>query len=189
MWRSQEKGLAPLVAHELGEFLSESRARLLAVVDGIAPELLAKRPSPERWSPLEVIEHLALAEEWFVQIVSELVAEGRRNGLRYTAGQPKHADAVAALAAQMDVRQPQQAPDFTHPTGAAPLTALLERLARSRQALLALLPALDELDTDQLRFRHPTAHWELNASEWAHLSGVHDRQHTRQIRHALDGDR
>ena len=136
-----------MVAHELGEFLSESRARLLAVVNGVAPELLAERRSPERWSPLEVIEHLALAEEWYVQVVSELVAEGQRNGLRYMAGQPKHADAVAALAQQIDIRQPQEAPDFTRPTGGAPLGALLERLARSRHALLALLPSLTSIPT------------------------------------------
>lgn len=178
-----------MVFQELQEFLAESRVRLLATVDGTAPELLVKRPAPERWSPLEVLEHLALGEEWYVKIVTVLVEEGRRKGLRYREGQPRNTDAVAALAAQIDIHKPQEAPDFGHPTGSALLPVLLERLARSRQELLGLLPALAELDTDKLMFRHPTLHFELNACQWVHLSGVHDRMHSRQIRKALDSAR
>ena len=79
-----------------------------------------------------------------------------------------------------------EAAEFTHPTGTAFLPYLLEQLGRSRQGLLDLFPVLDELDTDQLRYRHPTQHFELNAYQWVHLSGLHDRLHTRQIRQALE---
>lgn len=175
-----------MTQEELRTFLAESRARLLATVEAAPTELLTRRPAPERWSPLEVVEHVALAEEWFVQIVGGLVEEGRQKGLRYTAGTPRNMDALAALNEQVDLRKPMKAAEFVEPTGSASLTDLRDRLERSRQGLLDLFPALDELDTDQLKCRHLTQPFELNAYQWAHLSGLHDRQHTRQIRQALE---
>lgn len=171
---------------ELRSFLSESRSRLLAAVDATRPERLGRRPLPGKWSPLEVVEHLALAEEWYVQIVTDLVSDGLSRGLRYQPGGPRSTDALAALAAQMDISRPMQAIELSHPTGQEGLPRLLDRLQRSREALLDLLPALHEVDTDQLRYRHPTLHFELNACQWVHLSGLHDRIHARQIRQAVD---
>lgn len=182
------KGDGELTPHELREFLAESRARLLAIVSQITPDRLAQRPSPERWSPLEVVEHLAVTEEWFRQIVSGLIEEGRRGGLYHQEGGPRSIDAIPALAAQIDLQKPMVAAEFAQPTGALPLDGLLERLERSRQGLLDLCPALDELDTDRLRFRHPFQPFELNAYQWVHLSGLHDRTHTRQIRKALSSN-
>lgn len=179
------KGDGELTPQELSEFLAESRARLLATVSEITPDRLVQRPSPERWSPLEVVEHLALAEEWFRQIVQDLIEEGRRGGLYYQEGGPRSIDAIPALAAQVDLQRPMVAAEPVQPTGALPLDGLLQRLERSRQGLLELFPALDQLDTDQLRFRHPFQPFELNAYQWVHLSGLHDRTHTRQIRKGL----
>lgn len=175
-----------MASQEFLAFLADSRARLLAVVEGAAPELLTRRPAPERWSALEVVEHLALTEPWFLQVASDLAEDGRRKGLWYNEGQPRSTDSVAALMQQIDVRQPLVAMESVRPTGSVALPDLLERLGRSRQGLLDLLPVLDELDTDQLRFRHPTAGFELTAYEWVHLAGAHERQHTRQIRKALE---
>jgi hypothetical protein len=175
-----------MVSQELQQFLFASRARLRAAVEGVAPDRLVKRPTPQRWSPLEVMEHLAIGEEWYLQIVSGLVEEGRHLGLRYREGQPRNMDAVNSLSAQIDIRKPQVAASFAQPTGITSLPLLLARLDLSRRGLLDLLPDLDELDTDRLCFRHPTLHFELNAYQWVHLSGLHDRMHTRQIRHALE---
>lgn len=175
-----------MASEALRSFLAESRARLVATVQVAAPELLTRRPAPERWSPLEVLEHVALVERWFVQIVAGLAEEGARQGLRFQEGTTRATDSIAAMATQVDIHKPMQAAEFVHPTGEASLPELLEQLSRSRQDLLGLLPALDELDTNRLQFRHPTQHFLLNAYEWVHLSGVHDRLHARQIRQALE---
>jgi hypothetical protein len=176
-----------MTSQELEQFLSDARARLLATVEATAPELLTRRPTPERWSPIEVVEHVALVERWFVQIVSDLADEGTNRGLLFKDGMVRTIDALPALNAQVDLRRPMQAAEFVHPTGRVALPRLLEQLSQSRQDLLGLLPALDQLDTDQLKHVHPTQRFELNAYQWVHLSGLHDRIHTRQIRQALEG--
>lgn len=170
---------------ELEAFLADSRSRLLKALDGVSAEELQRRPGPEKWSPLEIVEHLALAEEWFLQIVTRLAEEGQQQGLRYVAGAPRTTDAVPVMAEYVDVRGPLAAPEPVHPRGEGDLDSLLARLARSRQGLVALLPTLAQLDTDRLIFRHPTHQFPLNALQWIHLSGLHDRVHARQIRTAV----
>lgn len=90
------------------------------------------------------------------------------------------------MAAQVDIRKPMEAGEWVLPAGSSRLPQVLEQLDRSRQALLGVLPALDELDTDQLEYTHPKQGFTLNAYQWVHLSGVHDRLHARQIRQALE---
>lgn len=127
-----------------------------------------------------------LAERWFGQIVATLAEEGVQRGLRAREGMERSLDALAAMASQVELGKPMEAAPWVRPTGTLGLPELRDQLSQSRQALLDLLPALDQLDTDQLRYEHPTQHFVLNAYQWVHLSGVHDRLHTRQIRQALE---
>ena len=92
-----------MTSQELQQFLSDARARLLATVEAMETELLTRRPTPERWSPIEVLEHVALVERWFVQIVSDLADEGRSRGLMFKDGMVRTIDALPALNAPGEV--------------------------------------------------------------------------------------
>lgn len=87
------------------ELLAAAPARLAAATDGMAPELLRRRPSPEEWSPHEVLAHLRACADVWGDAIGRLLAEDRPTvravNPRTWLEQTDHldADAVAALGA------------------------------------------------------------------------------------------
>src|SRR5690349_17256033 len=66
---------------ELVDALDSRRAELTRAVNEVPTSARNRRPSEDRWSVAEVLEHLALVEDNIVLRVSRLVAEQRANGL------------------------------------------------------------------------------------------------------------
>src|SRR5438552_1539826 len=66
---------------ELVDALDSRRAELTRAVDEVPTSARNRRPSEDRWSVAEVLEHLALVEENIAQRIKLLVAEQRANGL------------------------------------------------------------------------------------------------------------
>jgi predicted RNase H-like HicB family nuclease len=73
--------LRPLEEHEMRDFLHQmegSRSALLALVGGIGPEDMERRPTPDTWSVREAVEHimttqlifLARLEDWPARMAS-----------------------------------------------------------------------------------------------------------------------
>jgi len=66
---------------EVVEALDSRRAELARAVNEVPTSARGRRPSEDRWSVAEVLEHLALVEENIPQRVKALVTEQRPNGL------------------------------------------------------------------------------------------------------------
>ena len=66
---------------ELIEALDSRHAELTRAVNEVPTAARNCRPSEDRWSVAEVLEHLALVEENVAKQVRRLVADQRANGL------------------------------------------------------------------------------------------------------------
>ena len=65
---------------EMLRHLDANRVVLRAAVDSIPPELRETRPSPERWSVAEILEHLTRVEEQLTRFLGAKLAEAKAAG-------------------------------------------------------------------------------------------------------------
>ena len=65
----------------LFEHLDHHRALLRRTVEEIPPDLRQRRPAPERWSAIEILEHLVLVERRLTFLFNQWLAEAREQGL------------------------------------------------------------------------------------------------------------
>ena len=65
---------------KLFEHLDHHRATLRRTVDEIPPELRLRRPAPERWSVVEILEHLGLVERRLTYLFNQWLTEARERG-------------------------------------------------------------------------------------------------------------
>lgn len=56
---------------EILNALRRGQQAFLAALDGITEDLAAKRPGPERWSALECVEHVAVAEGFLLSRIMQ----------------------------------------------------------------------------------------------------------------------
>src|SRR5215208_3832437 len=61
--------------------LDASRAALREAMAAIPIEARRQRPAPDRWAPVEIVEHLSLVERRFADIVGGKIAEALGAGL------------------------------------------------------------------------------------------------------------
>lgn len=64
----------PLEEHEIRDFLHQmegSRAALLALVSGLSPDDLEKKPTPDTWSVRQALEHVMTSEAVFLSRLEE----------------------------------------------------------------------------------------------------------------------
>lgn len=163
---------------DIRSFNDYVRQKLLKRVESCPEEMRNWRPSPDKWSVSQQVEHLALAEEAYVRWITGLVEEGRRRGLT---GQPRTVDAVPTLIQLGD--GPLEAPAEMLPQG-RDLAESLHRLEASRQQLNTLYAQLAGLETDQLTLRFRSL--QLNAAQVMHLVGLHELRHEKQIAGLLE---
>ncbi len=159
------------------ESLDTHRADLRKAVGEVPPELRTRRPAPERWSVIELLEHTALVERRLTYLFKQWVAEAREQGLppEDPALRPVNLEAVlnrAYLVAASDSVQPKG-----HLDEAAAWTALEE----ARKDLKETVLSLQDLPLGGVVRPHP-ALGPLNFYQWVEFVGWHEARHTAQIR-------
>jgi hypothetical protein len=170
--------MAPHERSEIVEQLENGRAALVAALQGVAEERAKTRPAPERWSMLEITEHVAFVEARFRGMV-----ENSQPGEAAAADAQKEA---ALMHRVTDRTNRRTAPDAVVPTGkftciAEALTAFnaqrdhTVRFAEENAARLRSLSA-----------QHPVL-GPLNGVEALMLIAGHGRRHTEQMLEAAEG--
>jgi hypothetical protein len=160
---------------EIYEEIDSVRARLLAAVGPLTAEQLSFRPSPERWSVAEIVEHLSITEARLAGLLAALVEKLEASGAGGAAFEP------VSLAQFIERARGEQyqAPDEIRPKG-APLADSLAALDNSRSTLAALRPRVERVDGKLARFPHP-AWGPLDLYQWLAFIGAHERRHLAQI--------
>jgi hypothetical protein len=164
---------------KLFEHLDHHRADLRTAVDEIPPRLRSRRPAPERWSVIELLEHLNLVERRLTFLFNQWVAEAREQGL------PSEDETDFALSENLEVvlnRGYQiTASEAVRPRGELDETAAWVALEEARQSLKVTVLELEGLPLGGVVRPHP-ALGPLNFYQWVEFVGWHEARHTAQIR-------
>lgn len=172
---------------KLFEHLDHHRANLRTTVDEIPPELRSQRPAPERWSVIELLEHLNLVERRLTYLFSQWLAETREQGL------PPEDETGFGLSESLEIvlnRGYQvTASEAVRPQGKLDETAAWAALEEARRDLKATVLSGEGLPMGGFSRPHP-ALGPLNFYQWVEFVGWHEARHTAQIREngvALNG--
>jgi len=152
--------------------LEDSRAALLAAVDGVSDERARRIPAPGRWSILGCVEHLAFSEDYFfAQILNATPSDPPLINLEREA---------KMLARGADRTRKMESPSEGHPSGAFPtLAAALNHFLESRNRSIEFVRA----NREDLRAKttwHPILK-QANCHEMLLSMGLHVQRHVKQI--------
>lgn len=155
------------------KYLEKTRQGVVDATAGLSEAQWKFKSAPDRWSVAEVVEHIAVAE----QFLFEKAVMGAMNG---TASPPdrdyKKIDA-AILANVPDRTNKRKAPDQMVPTGQWSPTEALDHFLKSRDRNIDFLK-----NTPDLR-GHVTdgPFGPMDAYEWLIFISAHSERHTKQI--------
>jgi hypothetical protein len=167
---------------ELLGYLDAADADLRAAYHAVPAERRAARPAPERWSPAEVVHHLAIVERRVTQRIASLVEQAR--------ALPPESDTspvLPTLVARRLVDRTRRivAGEASHPRDTEAARAWAD-LDDARRALKAIVVSADGLALGQVSAPHP-ALGDINGYEWIAFAGAHEARHAAQIREDAAG--
>lgn len=180
-WRELHRAATTEVGSRLAQTFATLRAPL-----ALPERRLRQRPGPERWSALEVAEHVALASE-FLLLLAQRIARRAQRRLARGATWPSAPPDLAGLAAVARDRGRWTHPAHMTPSGARPpaeVAALLDAVLARALALLAAMPA-GEGTLHRIRLTVLPGAPRLDLLAWIDFLGRHAERHVAQLRAAL----
>ena len=162
---------------EIYEDLDDTRARLVDAVESLTDEEQGFRPSPERWTAAEIIEHLSIVERRVARVLGVMLSKLEPEAAR--AEGSKFEPVTLAEFVERSRTEKYQAPDEIRPKG-APLRDSLAHLRDSRDSLRSLRERVERVDGTRARFPHPV--WgPLDLYQWLAFVGAHEQRHLSQL--------
>jgi uncharacterized damage-inducible protein DinB len=164
---------------ELTEYLAQQRRAVLTAASAVPPALWTERPTAERWSVSQILEHLHRVERSVLGVVSKRIARA------HDAGHPLETETSSVLGtldrfAVSDRSRQLVSPELADPTESPDAETMRKRLAESRAALFAAIESGDGLALGEIRHTH-LRFGELNLYEWILFVGEHEKRHVPQI--------
>ena len=161
--------------------LEASRDSLLASIEGMTPEQWQYRESEDRWSAHEIVEHLALNEDVFYEMITQQVMKTERRS------EPL-ADAAAVdgqlMAMVTDRSQRFQAPEVVRPRRefATPREAV-DHFVAARERTLEFARNTPDL---RLHAMSMMGGPDRDAVQWLTFVAGHTIRHTAQLQQVKD---
>ena len=160
--------------------LDDTRDSLTKVIASIPSEKHNVRPSDDRWSVAEVVEHLGLVETRIVKLISEKLDAARQAGL----SAETEATPVAPMldvAGIVSRSNPLIASEPSQPRAGLTTEDGLKVLTERRAVLRQAVTAADGLALGSVEAPHPRI-GTLNLYQWLLFLAGHEARHTDQIR-------
>ena len=172
--------LAPADRAALLDILAASAARFREATGGLTEAQWNHKPAPDKWSPTDLAEHIALSEEVMPRLARKALNEPAmpRDETQVREQDEEIVDSMKDDAWHGNATESIR-PKHTFPNGAAAAATFLERRARTMDYVR---------DTDDpLRehtFPHP-AYGPLDGFQWLLMLAHHSDRHVRQIERAV----
>jgi hypothetical protein len=162
--------------------LDASRQALRESVASIPPAGRTVRPGPGRWSPVDIVEHLALVETRFSAVVGGKIADALSAGLG-PEQQPREPlpDRIRTMLG--DRTGKRNAPEAAIPSGAMDEHAAWAAADTARAGFRAAVLSADGRALSGVIHEHPFF-GPLNVYQWVELIAAHEMRHVAQIREA-----
>ena len=160
--------------------LDDTRDSLRNAVAGIPDAKRTIRPSDDRWSVAEVIEHLGMVETRIAQMIGEKIDAARQGGL---AAETE----TTSVAPMLDINgvinrsKPITASEASQPRAGLSAEDGMKVLADRRATLRQAVIAADGLALGTIEIPHARL-GALNVYQWLIFLAGHEARHTDQIR-------
>ncbi|MEW9033563.1 MAG: DinB family protein [Planifilum fimeticola] len=141
-------------------------------VERLSDEEINRKPSPDRWSIAQILEHLYLTE---LTVARQMKKAAER------ADKPIPGEKPIRLLLDRSLRVKVPIPALDPSDGFKPLDSLKEQLRRSHRVFAGVLR---DLTPDQLRrcsMRHPLF-GTMSLEQWVEFVRLHEQRHLEQIR-------
>jgi uncharacterized damage-inducible protein DinB len=175
-------GLDNLTLTELISLKANALSAITRTVSRLSTEKARIRPSPEKWSVGENLEHLVLVETQVVQLIESLLSKTERSA------KPRDAEKTSPLSVEAlqerSLAEQYKTRDRYNPTGTVAMGTSLRQLQELQSRLFALEPRLRFIDLKFASFPH----WifgPLTLGEWLAFVGLHEERHFGQIKSVL----
>ncbi|MBP1947401.1 DinB family protein [Virgibacillus litoralis] len=153
------------------EINNQAREELLIEVNGISDENLNRKPSENRWSIKQVLEHLYLMEGAITKNIGSQLAHGE---FVDTADKP--------IELSVDRSRKVDAPGFSQPSESfVTLAELKQKLEATHSGLSELADTSDEKLLAERGFEH-SVFGQMSLKQWIPFVGYHEKRHTEQIK-------
>jgi len=158
------------------KYLKDTQKNFLDSFKGLSEAQLKFKPAPDRWSVMEVAEHVTKAEDMFNQMITEVMK---------SPADPDKAASAAGKETEVLNKVPDrsvkaQAPEALKPTGKwATREALVKEFKDTRAKNIAYIKA--NYPEMRKHFLDQPPAGLLDAYQWMLFMGAHSKRHTAQI--------
>ena len=163
---------------ELADLLARTRDEVLAAWQALPPDTRERRPSPESWTPAEVLEHLRLVEAGSAALLARRLQRAQEAGLGPETDHRSRLDTFD-VPALVDL-PPFEAPEPVRPAAGVRAADAEAGLRASRAALDAVMAAANGLALGEVRARH-LRFGEIDFYQWLLFVAAHERRHLGQL--------
>ena len=162
--------------------LDASRQALRDSVAAIPSAARTARPGPDRWSPVDIVEHLSLVESRFSAVVGGKISDALSAGLgpEDQAREPLP-DRIRTMLA--DRTGKRTAPEVAIPSGAMDEREAWAAADKARASFRAAVLSADGRALSGVIHEHPFF-GPLNVYQWVELIAAHEMRHVAQVREA-----
>jgi hypothetical protein len=159
------------------KLLNESHKQTLDLMEGLSEEQLKFKPAPEKWSVLEVAEHISLAEgALFSAVDGALAAKENPEWETKTKGKTEFLERV-----MVNRDRKATAPESIVPSGKLTRDEVIAKLKESRAKTLKFAEET-KLPLKSHTLDHPfPVFGTLNAYQWLIYIPLHNIRHNKQI--------
>lgn len=168
---------------EAMKYVEEKRTDLLRKLEGADPGVMAQRPSADKWSVAEVLDHLQMVESGVARLIAKRVTRAREGGLRKEESTESIIGSIDFMGPTLD-NAPIEAPEQVRPRADADPEKALAALAAARQSLHEAVAIADGFALGEIKHTHAIL-GELDLYQWIVFLGRHEARHTRQIERTL----
>src|SRR3954453_11574369 len=159
------------------EYLKQTEKDFLASIDGVSDAQWKFKASPDRWSIAETAEHIAVAEQFIWDVISNKIMKSPATPEKRA--EVKGKDEII-LSKIPDRSRKAQAPEQLKPTGRwATRAALAKDFEATRSKEIAYVTETKE-DLRNHFEEHP-AMKTMDAYQWLLFNGAHCKRHTAQF--------
>lgn len=164
---------------ELLSHLDKQHDRLRQAVESIPRSRREVKPSPERWSVAEVLEHLSIVETRIEKVFTAKLAEARARGI----GLERDTTPVVPtidMDRVLDRTRQIVAAEAARPTGRFDAEGAWAALERARESLCTAVRDSDGLALGEVIHPHPVL-GPINLYQWVAFVGGHEARHAAQV--------
>ena len=165
--------------NELVDYLDAQRSALLRVASTLPADRWSERPAPDRWSVVELLEHLSKVEHSCARVVAKRAAEVRAEGHPAELATGSVLGALDSRALT-DRSSRMTSPERVAPAGGLSRVQALADLAASRAEMMQAIGIADGLALETVTCPHARL-GDLNLYQWILFLGQHEERHLAQL--------